>query len=89
MDGLSSNSMIRTGTSYGLPQFQQCGKLIKTNSQKGLSSDMNGLEKLYRENGKSISPSALRFKMNRSKMKNYVTFSKSFSVNCLKFDFLV
>ena len=89
MDGLSSNSMIRNGTSYGLPQFQQCGKIIKTDSQKGLSSDMNRLEKLYRENGKTISPSALTFNMNRFKIKNYVTFSKSFSVNCLKFDFLV
>ena len=89
MDGLSSNSMIRNGTSYGLPQFQQCGKIIKTNSQKGLSSDMNRLEKLFRENGKSISPSALTFNMNRFKIKNCVTFSKSFSVNCLKFDFLV
>ena len=88
-DDLGSNSIIRTGTSYGVQKLQQCDKIIKTNSQKVLSGDMNRLEKLYGKSGLSVSSSILTLNMNRVKIKNVVAFSNFFSVNYLKFNILV
>ena len=37
--GLASSSIIGAGTKYGLETLNQCGKKVKTKSQKGLRAN--------------------------------------------------